>query len=45
MNLTDYIIKHYTPANYDMRSEDNRFDSQSGQVEFLTISEIPLCNL
>jgi SAM-dependent methyltransferase len=36
MNQTDYIVKHYTPADGETRSEDDRLTSRHGSVEFLT---------
>jgi len=36
MYETDYIVKHYTPADSDTRSEDDRLTSKHGSVEFLT---------
>lgn len=36
MYQTDYVIKHYTPAEGETRSEDDRLTSRHGSVEFLT---------
>ena len=36
MYETDYLVKHYTPADGETRSEDDRLASRHGSVEFLT---------
>lgn len=36
MYQTDFIVNHYTPDNNEEGGEEERFASQSGQVEFLT---------
>ena len=36
MYETDYIVKHYTPADSVTRSEEDRLASKHGSVEFLT---------
>ena len=36
MYETDYLVKHYTPADGEARSEDDRLASKHGSVEFLT---------
>ena len=33
---TDYLIRHYTPANGEGRSEDDRLTTRHGSVEFVT---------
>lgn len=36
MSQTDYIVKHYTPADGEAWSEDDRLASRHGSVEYLT---------
>ena len=36
MYETDYLVRHYTPADGETRSEDDRLASKHGSVEFLT---------
>ena len=36
MHETDYLVKHYTPAAGETRSEDDRLVSRHGSVEFIT---------